>query len=398
MKSSPLTLGPRASFWVSAGVATHTFWTSAAPAMTYPLYAAQWQLTETVTTAIFAVYPIVVVAVLVLLGELSDYYGRRVTMMLGVGASMLGVLAFAVATSVYWLFLGRVLMGLGVGLSAGPSTAAMVEFSPPGESKRASSVTTAAQSLGFVLALLIGGALIQYAPEPTRSTFWVLFAVLIGLFGATLLLPRQRVVSPGTTWRFKAPTIPKEIRGDFSTAALAVTTAYTHGVLILSLGSQVARDLVGSSNVFVNGSILSLFAILGGVLGIAARTLSARSALLLGAFASTVSMGMLSLAVGMHSVWLFVLATAAAGIGYSPLFLGGLQVINAVASPARRGGILSALYLFAYLSLGIVALALGAVATHLEPEAGCRHRRGIDRHHEHRIGPARLLRSGVAQG
>jgi hypothetical protein len=38
-------LGQRASFWVSAGVVTHIFWTSAAPAMTYRLYAEQWHLT-----------------------------------------------------------------------------------------------------------------------------------------------------------------------------------------------------------------------------------------------------------------------------------------------------------------------------------------------------------------
>jgi hypothetical protein len=44
------TLGRSASFWVSAAVVAHTLWTSAAPAMTYPLYAAQWGLTPTATT------------------------------------------------------------------------------------------------------------------------------------------------------------------------------------------------------------------------------------------------------------------------------------------------------------------------------------------------------------
>ncbi len=39
-------LGRAASFWVSAGVVGHTLWTSAAPAMTYPLYAAQWHLSH----------------------------------------------------------------------------------------------------------------------------------------------------------------------------------------------------------------------------------------------------------------------------------------------------------------------------------------------------------------
>src|ERR1700733_9969317 len=124
------TLGQRASFWVAAAVVVHTLWTSAAPAMTYPLYASEWHLTPTATTAIFSAYPLLVVTVLICFGDLSDYLGRRKTMLLGLGASLVGVLLFAVAPNVYWLFLGRAFMGIGVGLSAAPSAAAMVEFSP----------------------------------------------------------------------------------------------------------------------------------------------------------------------------------------------------------------------------------------------------------------------------
>jgi predicted MFS family arabinose efflux permease len=357
------TLSQRASFWVSAGVVTHTFWTSAAPAMTYPLYAHEWNLTPTVITAIFAIYPIVVVAVLICFGELSDYIGRRATMLFGLGASLLGVLCFAVAPSVFWLFVGRMLMGLGVGLSAGPSTAAMVEFSPPGQTKRAGSITTAAQAAGFAIALLLGGALIQYAPLPTRLSFWVLFGVLAALFIATWMLPRPSASKTLDQWRFRTPSIPLELRKAFAVSAAAVTTAYTHGVLILSLGSQVAHDLVGSSNVLINGAALSLFAILTGVFGIIGKPLPPRTAMTLGAFASVVSMALLALAVAHHDLLIFLAATSTAGVGYSLLFLGGLEVINLAAPPEHRGGILSALYLLAYLSLGVVALTLGKVAT-----------------------------------
>jgi hypothetical protein len=61
-------LGRSASFWVSAGVVSHTLWTSAAPAVTYPLYAAEWNLSFAVTTAIFSIYPITVVTVLIYSG------------------------------------------------------------------------------------------------------------------------------------------------------------------------------------------------------------------------------------------------------------------------------------------------------------------------------------------
>ena len=133
--------------------------------------------------------------------------------------------------------------------------------------------------------------------------------------------------------------------------------------MILSLGSQVAHDLVGSSNVLINGAALSLFAILAGVFGIIGKPLPSRTAMTLGAIASVISMALLALAVTQHELWIFLAATSTAGVGYSLLFLGGLEVINLAASPERRGGILSALYLFAYLSLGVVALTLGKVAT-----------------------------------
>ena len=70
-------------------------------------------------TGIFAIYPIVVVAVLIGFGDISDHIGRRATMLMGLGASLAGTLLFAVAPSVIWLFLARALMGIGVGLTAG---------------------------------------------------------------------------------------------------------------------------------------------------------------------------------------------------------------------------------------------------------------------------------------
>jgi predicted MFS family arabinose efflux permease len=357
-------LGQQASFWVSAGVVTHIFWTSAAPAMTYRLYAEQWHLTPTVTTAVFAVYPIVVVAVLVGFGDLSDHIGRRLVMLLGLGASLIGTLLFAVAPDVLWLFAGRALTGIGVGLTAGTATAALVDFSAEGQSKRAASVTTIAQAVGFSGALLLGGALTQYAPWPTHLGFWVLFALIAGLFVATWFLPRRRGgPAASRRWRPKSPSIPAGLRPAFALAASAVTTAYTHGVLILSLGGQVGHDLVGSSNALVNGAALSLFAITSGVVGISARGLSPRPAMLLGAIASVASMGLLALSVARQELSIFLASTAIAGVGYSLLVLGGLALLGGAVPERHRGGVLSALYLFAYLSMGTVALGLGVVAT-----------------------------------
>jgi hypothetical protein len=157
--------------------------------------------------------------------------------------------------------------------------------------------------------------------------------------------------------------VPARSRNAFALASIAVTTAYTHGVLVLSFGGQVTQDLVGSSNAMTNGAALSLFAIASGGVGLAAKRLKSRMAIIVGAAVSTMGMGLLAVAVAWHELPVFLVATASAGAGYSLLFLGGLEVINDAASPKHRAGILSAVYLLAYLSMGAIALLLGAAAT-----------------------------------
>ena len=160
-----MTLSQRGSFWTAASVAGLALWASGAPTVVYPLYAHEWGLTPSTTTLIFAVYPLVLVPVLVLFGNLSDVIGRRATMLYGLAALGLGALAFGLAPDLAWVLVGRALMGVGVGLSLSPATAAMIEFSSPGQQARASSATTAATATGLALATLVGGALVQYAPR-----------------------------------------------------------------------------------------------------------------------------------------------------------------------------------------------------------------------------------------
>ena len=253
-------------------------------------------------------------------------------------------------------------MGVGVGLTAGPSTAAVVEFCGQTSPKRAALITMVAQAAGFAAALLLGGALTEYAPWPTRLTFWLLAVLLASLMVAAWFLPPGVGAAIGR-WRPSIPSVPKGADKAFTVAALAITTAYTHGVLILSIGEQVAHDLVRSSNGLVNGAVLALFAIMSCAVGIVGRSLAARSALIAGSLCSAIGMGLLAWAVRRHDPAVFLLATATAGAGYSLLFLSALEVINAAALGPHRGGVLSAVYLLAYLSLGSVALVLGEVAT-----------------------------------
>ena len=357
------TLTSRASFWVAAAIAAIALWTSAAPTVTYPLYAAEWHLAPSVTTAIFAVYPIVLVVVLVIFGNISDYIGRRGAMLLGLTASLIGVLLFAIAPNVVVVLIGRALMGVGVALSLSPATAAMVEFSAVGKEKRAGAITTAATAVGLGLATLVGGGLIQYAPFPTHLNFWVLFAVIAVVTTFAWFLPRHTADEARGAWRPRLPVIPRGIRRFYATSTIAVTTGFAIGAVMMSLGATIAKDLVGSDNVLVTGAILSLFAVVVGVVAVVSGGLRPERAIVIGGFATIIGMSLLLLSSVDHSLPVFLAASAVMGAGYSLLFLGGLSVISANAPAHHRAATLSAVYLVAYLFQGLIALALGAVAT-----------------------------------
>ncbi|HEY4200860.1 MAG TPA: MFS transporter [Devosiaceae bacterium] len=356
-------LGQRASFWVSAAVVLHTLWTSAAPTVTYPLYAAEWQLSTFTTTAIFAVYPIVLVVLLIVLGDLSDYIGRRATILLGLSASLIGVLLFALAPDVAWIFAGRAFMGTGVALTAGPAAAAMVDFSAPGQAGRASSIATAATAGGLALATIVGGALIQYAPFPTHLNFWVLAVVIAALLGAAWFLPGHSADTAKGRWKPRLPAIPQGLGKIFTVSALAVATSFGFGALYLSLGAQIARDLIGSTNALVAGSSFVLFAVVLGTVAILAKGIRAPLNIAFGAVTTIVSLGLLMLAASQHSLPIYLIATTLGGAGYSLFFLGGLTLISQNAPSTHRGASISAVYLIAYFLQGVTALALGFIAT-----------------------------------
>jgi MFS family permease len=367
-KDKGFVLGRRASLMVSAIVAGHALWASAAPALTYGLYALEWHLTYTATTAIFAIFPIAVVTVLVGFGGISDQIGRRAAMLVGLGASLTGALLFAIAPNVWFVLGGRAFMGVGVGLTVGPSTAAILEFASHRDARRAASLTMIAQATGFTLALLVGGALTEYGPWPTRLCFWVLAVLLAAVTVAMWFLPRDRICRQRASednggWRSRMPFVPKHMRRVFATSSTAMMVAYSFSVPVLSLGGQVEHDLIGSSNALVNGAVTALFPIVLGPFGIVAKHFSSRSALIIGAVATVVGMCLLVLAVHRRDLLVYFLATAAAGASYSFLFVGSLQLVNAAAPLHHRGSVLSALYLVGYLSMGVLAVVLGAIAT-----------------------------------
>ena len=96
-----------------------------------------------------------------LLGNLSDRYGRRPILLISLFGLGIDYIFLAIAPSIGWLFLGRIIAGLG-GASFTTATAYIADISTTQNRAQNFGMVGAAFGVGFILGPVIGGLLGQF--------------------------------------------------------------------------------------------------------------------------------------------------------------------------------------------------------------------------------------------
>ncbi len=127
------------------------------------------------------------------IGMMSDRFGRRPVILISNFGLALDYMIMALAPSLSWLFLGRVLSGL-TSSSIPTATAYISDVTAPEKRSKAFGLLGAAFGVGFVLGPAIGGWLGMHNP---RLPFWVgaaasLLNAMYGLFVLPESLPVER--------------------------------------------------------------------------------------------------------------------------------------------------------------------------------------------------------------
>jgi MFS family permease len=356
-------LSRRATFWSASAVLALCLWASAAASVLYPLYAADWHLPSVVVTSVFGTYPVALLIVLLFFGGVSDYVGRRRTMLFGIALIALSAVLFAVAPSVGWLFAARALQGIGTGFAIGAASAKLVENNISANPRFPSSLTTASTATGLTLALVLSGVLAQFAPLPLVLSFVLLFVLAIGAFIFVALTPDDRANARTDRWRPAPIHVARGTVRPFIVATLSVSVAYSVGALFLSLGSSMAAQLTHTSNLAIIGATLALSSFIIGATALLIQRLHAHLAVVIGGLVSIAGLGAMAATAASGSLGLLLTWAAVGGVGYSLAFTGGLALLSRTAPAEHRGATLSLLYLFSYLFQAIAAIGAGALAT-----------------------------------
>lgn len=147
---------------------------TARAAQVYGLFGTVWALMQ------FVFSPV--------LGALSDRFGRRPVILISNFGLGVDYMIMALAPSLAWLFVGRVLSGI-TAASYATAMAYITDVEPPERRARGFGLLGAAFSFGFIIGPAVGGLLGTMGP---RLPFW--FAGILSLANATyglLVLPES---------------------------------------------------------------------------------------------------------------------------------------------------------------------------------------------------------------
>jgi MFS family permease len=328
----------------------------------YGVYREAFGFNSLTLTLVFAVYALVLAPSLLVFGGLSDEIGRRPVILGGLAMGALGLVLFALATNVAWLYAARIAQGVSVGMAGGAATAALVELDPEGDNRHAALLATLAQTVGGAAGPLLTGILAEWLPAPRVLCY------LVGVLGcataAALLLAMPEPGAPrGGGLRVPRPGVPREIRVAFARVALTGAAVWAVVALFFSVVPSFATQRIGIHDLALLGAVSAIVLICSTLVQAATRGhLDPRIAQALGLALLTAGLAALVLASATGSAAVLVCASALAGVGHGLGFLGAQDDLNRMAPPARRGEINAALYTCIYIGIALPVIGVGVLA------------------------------------
>ncbi|WP_313088240.1 MFS transporter [Pseudomonas sp.] len=333
----------------------------------YPLYQQAWQLRTSDVSLIYVIYMLGALAGLLFMGRLSDTLGFRRVMLLGLVLGWVGTLATMLAWNLASLNFGRFAVGLSSSLIVTSASVGLVQISRDGASQRISTLTSFLLAFGFGLGPLTGGVIGQWVADPLRTAY--LPSLGLGVLAAYALLRLDLGPDDDAAfgWRTFLPRLAWAQRRD--SLAYLLTCAcpfFAFGMfgLYASMAPLFLKKMLPWHGPVVSGTSIGVILLASAMVQLACARLPLRWGGLLGLLAVVLSNAMLVLNFSLGSTLVFIIGVCAAATGHGLCLLAGISMVNRIASPAERSGLISTYLVCGYVGSIVPLLGVGWVADH----------------------------------
>jgi MFS transporter len=349
------------AFYLQASIMLFFLAGSIAPTPLYVVYQAAWGFSPVTITVVFGIYALAVLTSLLWVGSLSDYIGRRPVLLVTTVMQVVTMVLFATAHSVTALLVARVVQGLATGAAAGAVGAGMLDC----DREKGTIANAVAPMLGTASGGLLSGLVVQYLPAPTHLIYVLLGGVFVVQAVGVALMPELVTKRPGALASLRPHlSVPPHIRKSLLLVAPALVGTWSLMGFYGSLGPTLVRKLADSSSLMLGGLVVFVLAGSAAVTVLVARDQPAEKLLRNGTALLFSGVALSLIAIATTSVPLFFLGGAVAGAGFGGGFQGAIRTVLPLARPTERAGVLSVLYVIAYLAMGLPAVLDGLRVVH----------------------------------
>ena len=276
-------------------------------------------------------------------GRLSDRYGRKPILLIGLVMTVVSYIMFGMAESMTVLFVSRLLGGIG-GANISAAQAYIADVTRPEERAKGMGMIGAAFGLGFVFGPIIGGLLVGYGYSVPGYAAAVLSA--IALVTAMIALPeslhRNEQHDGGRTAAFTFAMLLEALKRPYVGALLLLFFLITFGYAnIYATFPMISTRKFGMTDREV-GYLFGFMGIVGAftqgyLIRVLGPRIEERKLFLWGSMLTAIGLFLLPFSISTFTL-LAILAVLSLGTGLvTPSCLG---MISRYADPAQQGGVL----------------------------------------------------------
>ena len=367
--ATPVTGAPRPdrrhrlAFGSAVAALAISFAANAAPVPLYNVYRSQDGLTNGAVSLAVVAYSFGTIAALLLLGRLSNYWGRRRTAIASVVLVVLGCLMLLEVHSTGSLVAGRLLMGVGSGVASTSLTAYIVDTAPSRPAWLASVASSQGPMFGLAVGAVGSGALVEFAPWP-RQLVYAVIVVLLVLTALLIALSPETVTPRVGAWRSLRPQVglPGRVTHLVPVAAAVFLATWATGSFYQALVPALVEDQLHTTSPLTIGLVFASYMAASAFGAPLAGRFRPATAQRIGMLAFLVAMAGIITAISFGRLPLFIAATVLAGASQGVAISATVRGLLFGSTLADRAPIFSVIYLLSYSGAAFPSLIAGALS------------------------------------
>jgi MFS family permease len=276
----------------------------------------------------------------------SDRFGRRPALMVGLAASGIAFVVFGFATSIWMLFLSRIIQGAGGG-TTGVAQAYIGDAVEPRHRTRALGWLSAATNAGVMIGPAIGSLATNLGPEaPGLIAAGLCF---VNVLFAWRWLPET---APARNGRAAAPAVRRSVRAAVWEVVRHPRAPVSRLIWIYAIGMLAFMSMTGVLALYlehefaITEKTIGLFFVYTGAMGVVMRAVVLGRVIDVLGEARVMRLGAVSLTLGLLlpplavSVWVLAAVIALVPIGTALLFPATTALVTHLAPDTERGQVL----------------------------------------------------------